>query len=700
MEYSLTQLFDADAMNKLWNARNGLPDPQQAVYLDKLYKKRKFGNQAKITYKHCTSIPGQMKYGRLQGQPGAAILFERSIRGALFAKYYFDVDVVNCHPSILLHMMRSKHHNAPALAQYVENRDEFFAEFETHYNLSRDDVKSAVIGALYGQKISSKNHNDYPPIKAIADEINSFTATLMEHPEHQRLKEACIKSKKGNLNGTFLSWILQTEERNVMLALSDSLGSQSRSVDAFCHDGVMVRKNDKETALSDDLIRNAEISILQKTGYSLRLLVKPWDIMPLADAPLIKEDEDAYFQMKTRFESEHFWFVPTCSVCSKIDNQLQHFTKSEAIMNFGMVYKLNNDPKKFFNRWMIDPTRRTINRFVLKPDGRPDSFCLFNGFAYEDTEEEEDETVIGAFHEKLDHVTNRDEHIKQHILNWITHILQKPFEIPGTSVILTGDQGVGKDMLGNFIGRYVLGSHAFANYGTTRQFFDSHDTLCENKFLIKLEEAAPSIVRANADELKSRITSDTLTLNPKGKKPYTVQNFARIMMSANKDSPIKLENGDRRYVMVSCGSYNQGNVEFWKRISDILCETPTVGKRAGGIVGRWLYNRNIDDWNPRSVPMTELKRQVADLEIPPEVRFIKERWDGKPIRATLLFDQYLAFCSENGFPPVHSAISFGRRLIRPVVNGELRRWDGMHGSMYCKASEAPANEIINPQVAE
>lgn len=123
MEINTVQRFDARAMGMLWAKRSEM-DPAQASILKAFYDKRRgVGNEVPVTYnrKLARSEPGVNGLGRLYSNKGSLETLERGIRGALCERYYWDVDMVNCHPVILVQLMGRDDFACPLLSHYVTN---------------------------------------------------------------------------------------------------------------------------------------------------------------------------------------------------------------------------------------------------------------------------------------------------------------------------------------------------------------------------------------------------------------------------------------------------------------------------------------------------------------------------------------------------------------------------------------------------
>src|SRR3990167_10402086 len=72
----------------------------------------------------------------------------KQIRHTIASDYYQDLDIKNCHPTILLAMCVRLGLDTPILKSYVDNRDKFFKA----NNLSPDVGKVAFLSIMNGGK--------------------------------------------------------------------------------------------------------------------------------------------------------------------------------------------------------------------------------------------------------------------------------------------------------------------------------------------------------------------------------------------------------------------------------------------------------------------------------------------------------------------------------------------------------------------
>lgn len=660
-EVKTTQRFSRRGIGYLWGKREEL-DPSQVPIIDSIYKNRKKGQldgEQVITYKLARSKAGKLGYGRLFGQKGALETLERECRGTICKDFYHDIDVVNAHPVMLVQFAKTKYdRDLPEVEKYVDNRDAYLAKISAN----REDAKTEVIKVLYGGKTT---HEFLQPFYT---EVRAFTKFLLNQPEFADLATA-VKGED-NVYGTFLSYLLQTYERAVMLAMKSSLEQSGWNVDVLAYDGVMIRRDPLLNL--DDSLRKAEADIATKTGFRVKLLDKEMDAFEIPHdkeeivAGVLKED---YEQMKAEFERDHFYFVPTNQYAELDDGVVNFYDCDHAREYFKQKWRFKvsdkfNDFVEFFLLYRNDENRRTIKEIDYQ--AHPDDPSIFTpplDFRYKITTATPNEECVELFKTLLRINTGNDPILYDYLLKYNAHMLQCPFDLTGVAIVITGNKGTGKDTLYDFLIEFVIGTKFAKNYETNAQFFEKHDVGRENKFLVKLEEADRSFCVKDASALKSMITARRATFNPKGKKPYSTTNYARFIFTTNKPNPMEMNDEERRFVITACSSEKRGDFAFWNEVRSKL-----FTEEGGKAVADFLLGVDLTGYNVRDLPKNEYQNQVIESELTPEDRFI-EAWDGEEVDAPALYNIYRTWCIENNQPYCPSALVLGKRLLKYARDG-------------------------------
>jgi hypothetical protein len=155
----------------------------------------------------------------------------------------------------------------------------------------------------------------------MAKEVAAFRMCLRRTETHKDLWAAVAETK--NTNGSFLSLIVQTQERKCAEAMMAYFKAKGLSVDVYTYDGCQVRGKD---VVTDAMLEECEKQIFEATSWRVTLKIKPFadvieSIHTNADAL-----ELAYKDMKTEWEKDHFYFEPTNTIV-KVgrDGRLNHY---------------------------------------------------------------------------------------------------------------------------------------------------------------------------------------------------------------------------------------------------------------------------------------------------------------------------------------------------------------------------------------
>lgn len=686
MEFHVEQLFNRRSIGFLWDKR-AILDPGQVALITSIYKNIKKGDiqpTQKITYKLSRTAAGKLGYGRLYGNKGSFETLEKECRGTICGEYYHDLDINNCHPVLLAQFIESNHPDFSTLKNvkhYIDNREKVLADYMEENNCSRDDAKQAVISVMYGS-IPNKNSIIYP----LSREVRNIAKQLYALPEYEPLANACKNEK--NQYGSFLSYLLQTEERKCMLAMRTSLMSMGWSVDVFCYDGIMIRQR-ADAVCDDALLQKCESEVSKTTSYDINLTLKPFASF---EVPVSKDEvvpgvnDNDYQTMKQDFELNHAYHIPSdMYVEIGDDSTLQFMSEIHAKRALQCGQWLFRHSKKFadyttfFSIWVKDDKLKSCKHFSFKDSSDNDVMMIPISFAYKKaTPPPVPTTAVPMFLELIDLITNHDSILSQYVINWTAHLLQQPTDLPGVALIFTGEKGVGKDTFGDFLQEYIVGEKLSTNYTTNKQFFGTHDTGKLNKFLIKLEETSKKECFENASELKANITAIRLTANPKGVGAITADNFARFIFTTNKPNPVDLSDDERRFVLLCCSNKRKGDHEFWKLIRKTL-----FNREGGAEVAKYLLDLDISEFNVRQLPKNDYQQSVVVSEQSSEQRFVAE-WDGKKVRASELYELYKEFCSGLSIPHAANAAWFARNLQAFVRNSSVVNTQKDGVSYYAK----------------
>ena len=284
---------------------------------------------------------------------------------------------------------------------------------------------------------------------------------------------------------------------------------------------------------------------------------------------------DRYINYRTEFEKDYFKLMTPVRYIRCIDDKkgkLIHFYTEKDFMTltrdeqgmptFWVKGGMGPIPMKFSEIWLDDENKRKYSRLKFDPLETPDDegckkkemdFNCFACFINKDknitpmTNEEFDESSFGELFKHL----FVEGIVREYIKCWFSHILKKPNVKTKVAVVLfSRTHGTGKntfvDFLIKILGALLCGQVECIDDITKN--FNAH--LC-NKLLIYGDEINANAKKV-ADRIKQVVTRPNQNLEKKNVDAVEVDDFTNWIFTTNNENCFKIEEGDRRMLMVRC----------------------------------------------------------------------------------------------------------------------------------------------------
>ena len=143
---------------------------------------------------------------------------------------------------------------------------------------------------------------------------------------------------------------------------------------------------------------------------------------------------------------------------------------------------------------------------------------------------------------------NPTDEIYAHWLNWLAFIFQHRKKST-TAWVLTGVEGTGKGSFVKYFLRPVFGNEMVktVQFGLLGQEYN--DFLEQALFVVFEEADVDAVANQAALQMKLRhfITDDPITIRKMRTDPYEAANYANVLFFSNKNKPVLVPNGDRRF---------------------------------------------------------------------------------------------------------------------------------------------------------
>lgn len=193
---------------------------------------------------------------------------QRSLRQTLGSRIYFDIDIKNCHPTILLHWCTANGIPHPMLARYVLNRDEVFRELLEPNNLRRrigefrysaevmtkDDLKEGFLSMINGGQELVTHPPNILLQKFFQDHkvvMEAFCAAAQNKTYVEQAKDK-LKAKLAkatgsvfeNVQGSAMNLYFCCVEDTIMATVEAYLKAKGIRIGTLCFDGALIYKQD------------------------------------------------------------------------------------------------------------------------------------------------------------------------------------------------------------------------------------------------------------------------------------------------------------------------------------------------------------------------------------------------------------------------------------------------------------------------
>jgi hypothetical protein len=261
-----------------------------------------------------------------------------------------------------------------------------------------------------------------------------------------------------------------------------------------------------------------------------------------------------------------------------------------------------------------------------------------------------------------------DRSVYQYLLLWLAHCVQRPGTSPDVMVVLRSDkEGMGKSTLGRLMVR-LLGPHGFectSHELITGQF---NEAIVNISFAL-LEENGFAGDRKQAAAIKAIATAGEISINPKGRSPFSVPNTLHLMQTTNERWAVPAGADARRFLVLDVT--RRASKKFFARLYNQI--------DAGGAEAflHALLTADLNGFDPRHAPKTHalIEQQmltsddftqwahdcVINNEIIPQVP--AGGW-GADWPTAALHRSYLAWMQQQGKRYPMNARQFGKALAQ------------------------------------
>lgn len=522
----------------------------------------------------------------------------RKIRHTIAKDSYNDIDIVNCHPVLLVHLCEKYDIECPSLRDFVCKRESIFKEIGE----DRESLKIKFLKIINGGKIDNITHpilikfnRELKKIRKLICHYN--TDKFVEH------RNRIIKDNKKdtyNIDGKFLNIVLCDIENKVLNCMYEFYEKNDNAVLVF--DGIMLPK-DIEPRLIE-----CQKHIGKTLGIWIKLKLKDMDEGFTIDNPkkyVIKElyfhdyndvvnhaYTDLYDNKVVDWIKESIYLIDNTGKnmfvvkgkkfdkLTGINGSMYQTRKLIDVYNslHASVYfkNPNYDPKATYGpstrKHLFDNLSDYLKFHVVKhrmiltyrnitfyPHLKREEykninneFNVFAGFPFDngnyEYKEGSFETSKLYIHLK-DHLLNGDEAEFNHFLDFIADMIQCPSQIRSNPHLFSTPQGCGKGMMAHFLTKMV-GVNYMISYENIDNYFSNFNLAGSGKILKVIEEVASKGKAFDQfNRIKAEVSMERERVEPKGVDSYEMPHSARFLFFTNNDNALRVEKDDRRFTM-------------------------------------------------------------------------------------------------------------------------------------------------------
>lgn len=685
------------------------------------YKEKVRKGVVEVVYKRKNEEIG----GRLYSS-GCIQHMMKPIRNYLLNGTLTDIDIVNCHPTIIKYLFDTYNIEDEFINDYIENRE---ASMKKYSLLNKEQVLYIINNEVISSKQNKFLKNFHSNIYGENGLLVKMEKRFKEDKNDliKKIYKYVNKKKTENKKGSVFSHILCYYEDIILDKMIKYMEGNDIEISVLMFDGLMVVNNNK---LTEDFLRNLEEFILDKTRISVKIVYKSTDTewKPIIEDVENEDDEDIHI---IDDNGEKFSIEKSRQLLRK------HWVRDKKDKVIGLDYNLNSDFIEYMNKFVCkfyEPICYGFRRFektefklykekqleicLSSISGENNSKNTLLGItknvyckAYDkmdfivdykngDMKSGDGQEIYNTYKRPKSHcvedieekcnlffnflyeiISDSSEEVYEFILNWISIKLQ--YGKVGMAIILKGEMGIGKGTFGeclmNIIGEQYVFIDACGSR-INRQF----NSLESNKLIGIYEE----MVNNSGDNvlkneiMKHKITDKKSWVEFKGVEPYMTTNLCDYLFFSNGQNPMKIVVGDRRYVVNKVSNKMIGNKEYF-----ILVNQNVKDNLEG--LRYYFENRDVNICKMKPI-RTDAYKRLMDLNEDIRQSFINDRLEEImdayecQISCRELFDKFKNYCIENNYT---GSLNFKYFIDFIIDKTEYVKYKDCHKKTYIKKKE-------------
>lgn len=585
------------------------------------------------------------------------------IRKILTTGVYNDFDIVNCHPSIMLHLCKKHKLKCASLSAYVEKRDAFLIE---------NDVSK--------QQMLVLMNKDHPALTSYTYDVKELIVEMKDSKKKlfEIYSEEYGFKKKKNPISSCVSRVLCKYENDLLQAAIKKIDKSKIGV--LMYDGFMTEEKIDVSLLNCDIVKWAE-----------KPNISTFDI---PDIP-----KNNFLETKTEFEDEHGYFAtkildPPCFVL-RLKGKITIYTEQQLSTAFRHMKYTNNegDASSFIGLWLSCEDiqlKSTFGNYPFQENCPADEYNVWEEFVCKTWTRdgyERDEAAVKLFTDHLKSLCNFEENVYDFMLKWVAHIFQKTDIKPGVCPIMCGKQGTGKDLFLDIVSKMMGDKKRFESVQPEIDVYGEFNPLLMGALVIQLSEIDKRNTMTHLGKIKSLITAPTIKINDKGKTHVTIQSFHRPLVLSNNPDPITGEKDQRRFIHFYGSSVHIGDGDYFKKLVGIMSDKNALLS----IYDFLLEVQDVPDtFTNIKQYFSKYQCELEENNEPYEYQFMKNYVHAQnmrgvdicKLRSAELFVLFQMFIDHQSIRCDISATRFGTKITAMMVNTSIEKIKSCGNKIY------------------
>lgn len=661
--------FDAVTLDyMLYDARIVL---DEKIKLKLFHKNKKDDNIYREKYNYSANAE---KIGRVYSSGGLQGLKKR-YRNALLGNNCMELDFENAHYRILLQIAQKYGMIHENIKNYVENRNELLQRRNENRKIAKEDyLKCQYGGRVEGlEPLSNECKNIIERMKS--DDRLKY---IYKHAEKQFKKK---KNTHKSLDHSFLSHVLQTIENRCAMTLYGYVKDNNLAeIKVINHDAIIIKGGED---IDDETIKKIEEEIYENTDYYLKVTKKE-----LLQKYIIEEEKDfesenkkRFIEMKNKWEEEYGLCKILDMACYSIlvSGEKKYFKKEEMLTNYGnqkikMFEKGKMVDKSFIKLWFEYEDIKVYDKIDCITHDRecpPSILNVWEKFPVIDFIEHGDyeynEKAVEDFNYHLcEIICGGDVNCYGFMKKWIANMFKYPSS-KSLCPIIVGEEGTGKDLFVDILAEIIGTEKRFITTRPEEDVWGKFNSIMERKMLVQLSEISCFNTAKGMNDLKDFVTNPTIVIKRKGINSSTINSNHKYIVCTNHAIPLKINDGNRRFVTMFSSSKMKGKNEYFKKLLDIKENINDLAS----IYDYYMKLENIPQrLTERDIVESEYQKEVKEISMDDNTRFMKDyiynkgNDENEEIHIRDLYPHYLKWCQKNYINTDNKNIfSFSGKLV-------------------------------------